>query len=64
MENGVNLVHRESLFNLNNEKVYRLFIALQNVNRVIAFTNQNLVLFRREELCESPVTYRGTTEFK
>ena len=64
MENGVDLVHRESLFNLNDEKVYRLFIALQNVNRVIAFTNQNLVLLRREELCVSSVTYRGTTEFK
>lgn len=64
MENGVDLVHRESLFNLNDEKVYRLLVPLQNINRVVAFTNQNLVLFRREKLRVSSVAYRSATEFK
>lgn len=52
VENSVDLMHWEALFDLNNEKVYRLLIALQNVDRVVTFTNQNFILFWREKLCK------------
>ena len=50
MENCINRLHRESFFNFDNEKVDNLFITLKNINWVVTFTDQNLILFTWEKL--------------
>ena len=64
MKNGVNLLHRESLFDLNDKKVNWLFVALKNVDRVIAFAYQNFVFFTGEELRILAVTYGCASELE
>lgn len=64
MKDCVHWMHWESLFHLNDEEIYRLLITLKNVNWVIAFTNENFVLFWREKFSESAIADCRTAELK
>jgi hypothetical protein len=50
MENAVNRLHGETFLHLNNKEVDALLITLKQVNRIVAFTYQNLVLLVWKEL--------------
>ena len=64
MENCIDLMHWETFFDLDDEKVDWFLIALENVNGVIAFTNENLILFGREEFCVLSITDGLAAELK
>lgn len=51
IEYGLNWLHWESLWNLNYKEVYILLISLEQINRIIAFDDKNLIIFCREKFC-------------
>ena len=52
MEDAIDRLHGKALLDLNDEKVDAFLVALQKIYRVVALTDQNLILFAREELRE------------
>jgi hypothetical protein len=64
MENGIDLMHWEPFFDFDDEKVDWFFIALENVNGIIAFTDENFILFWREKFCVFSVTDSLAAELK
>lgn len=64
MEDGVDFIHREVLLNLNDEEVDHLFVRLKQVDRIVAFTNEDLAVFARQELHELLVDDGRVPEFE
>lgn len=64
MKNRVDLVHWESFLDFDDEKVDGLLITLKNVNGVIAFANENLILFGRKEFGKFAITDGGASKLE
>lgn len=64
MEDGVNLMHRESLFDFYDKEVDGLLVTLQNIDGIVAFTNKDFIFLGGEEFGEFPITDCGAAELE
>ena len=64
MEDSIDAIHFEVFSNFNDEETNHLLIWLQQVYRVVAFTNKYLSLLSRQELYEFLVQYSSVLEFE
>lgn len=49
MKDGIDFIHRKVLFNLNDEEIDHLLVRLKQINRIVAFTYENLAVFTRQK---------------
>lgn len=64
MEDCVYLMHRERFVNFYDEKVDWLFIWWNNIDRVVALTDKDLILFWREKFSIFAIIDSCTAELK
>ena len=64
MEDSIDAIHFEVFSNFNDEETNHLLIWLQQVYRVVAFTNKYLSPLSRQELYEFLVHYSSVLELK
>jgi hypothetical protein len=64
MEDGINLMHGEALFDFDDKEVNGLLITLEDVDRIVALTDEDLIFLRGEEFSEFSVTDGGAAELK
>ena len=56
MEDCVDLMHREALFDFNDEEVDGLFITLQDIDWIVALADEYFIFLGWEEFSEFTVT--------
>lgn len=64
MEDCVDLMHRERFVNFYDEKVDWLFIWWNNIDRIVALTDKDLILFWREKFSIFAIIDSYTAELK